>query len=336
MTGAPGLAVALCLVVFMGAPPAVRTVGTVPSVLPGQRDAPREAANPGLLLAQPDTVPGPPTVVTDPGRVELSLDGLTWGQHLAADVFATRWWVPGDVVTATLYVRTTCSLGSAQAEARFGSPDAPGFGDGLGARTRVDAGTWTTSPSTFTLRLGQVAQLDVELSFSPGAGNDAQGASVPLVIVVTVSCDDDEPTPRPTTSTATPTSPGTAARPSGPGKTAQPTTPGPGKTSHPTAPGPGTTTPGPAGPGTAEPAPPAPTARPSTPRPTHTAQATLIPVQTPTKTAAPPHSDGAAPRLADTGATVVTVVLVIVTVLLAGTGVASLAQRRARPGGPHG
>lgn len=149
---------------------------------------------------------GASPAAADGGTVELSADGTTWSKDLVADLFSPHLvWVPGDVSTATLYVRTTCSQASGRADVTLG-PDDARLVDVLDIRTRTDGGAWTGSLSpSFTVAAGQVARLDVEVAYDPGAGNDSQLRSVPLAVVVTVSCDDVAPGPTPTPTASAPT-----------------------------------------------------------------------------------------------------------------------------------
>ncbi|MCL2455300.1 MAG: hypothetical protein FWD18_08410 [Micrococcales bacterium] len=124
------------------------------------------------------------------GAVELSADGTVWSQDLVADLFSPPMvWVPGDVGTATLYVRSrACVEAVVLAEVTIGSDVQ--LADDLGVRTRTDGGPWAGSSSpSFTVAAGQVARLDVEVTYDPASSNDSQTLSLPLTVVVTVACD---------------------------------------------------------------------------------------------------------------------------------------------------
>lgn len=125
------------------------------------------------------------------GTVELSVDGTTWSQNLVADLFGQDLvWVPGEVDTATLYVRTTCSSASGHADVTVG-PDDARLASVMDVRTRVDGGTWAgPSSAPFTVALGQVARLDVEVTYDPAATATSQRRSAPLAVAVAVSCGD--------------------------------------------------------------------------------------------------------------------------------------------------
>ncbi|MCL2466072.1 MAG: hypothetical protein FWF02_02210 [Micrococcales bacterium] len=182
MTGVPAGAVALCLAVGasllacpMGAASAER--GTV-------------------LAAVPSAAP------TGPARVELSVDGTTWSHDLVADLFEPDLvWVPGEVATATVYVRTSCSQAQGSADVELDSP-------ALVVRTRVYAGTWTSPPSLFVVDADQIAPLDVEVTYDPQADDSTRLMAEPLSIVVTAACYDATPAPPPSAKVHPTTSPG--------------------------------------------------------------------------------------------------------------------------------
>jgi hypothetical protein len=140
----------------------------------------------GMLGQVPAMASGAPD-----GAVELSADGTTWSKDLAADLFDPNLvWVPGDVGTATLYVRSlACQTGAGRADITLGPQSAVLVTD-LAVRSRVDEGAWTgSSAPSFTVTAGQVTRIDVEVTYQPGSGNASQARTVPMTVVVTVSCD---------------------------------------------------------------------------------------------------------------------------------------------------
>jgi len=149
------------------------------------------------------------------GAVEISHDGTTWSRDLVTDLFDPHLvWVPGDVGTTTLYVRSrTCPGATGQAEVTLGPHDAA-LADDISVRTRVDGGAWSGAVSrSFALPPGQVDRLDVEVTYEPGSGNGSQSREVPLSVVVTVGCDGAPPAAPPTTAPPTTAPPATTGPP---------------------------------------------------------------------------------------------------------------------------
>ena len=133
------------------------------------------------------------------GAVELSVDGSTWSQDVTTPLFDPAFvWVPGDVETGTLYVRTrACAAATGEATVTVGPEEAELARD-LDTRTRVDGGAWSAGTSTpaFTVGRGDVARIDVEVTFDPASGNASQSRTVPLDVIVTLACDEGPgPTP---------------------------------------------------------------------------------------------------------------------------------------------
>lgn len=156
------------------------------------------------------------------GAVELSTDGVTWGEDTTTPFLdETTPWVPGDVRTGTLYVRTVCKVASGNAVVTVG-PDDAGLTAGTGVRTRVDGGAWADGPASelMFVRTGRVTQLDVELTYRGAAGNELQGQTLPVSATVTLTCDtplpdvvDPTPSPSAVANPAQPSPPSAGAGP---------------------------------------------------------------------------------------------------------------------------
>lgn len=148
-------------------------------------------------------LPGAATAApAPPDAVELSVDGQTWSTDLVAPLFdPAMLWVPGDVETASLQVRTACDDASAQATVAFVDAD-PELDAELAVRTRVDGGGWTPGRlgAAFPLVGGAPATLDVEVAFDFDAGNRTQARTAgPVTVTVAVECLDPDLTPSPGT-----------------------------------------------------------------------------------------------------------------------------------------
>jgi len=142
--------------------------------------------------------PAPP----DQG-VELSVDGTHWSHDLVVDLFGPDLvWVPGDIATATVYVRTSCPLAEGTADVQVAGP--PGVLDVL---TRVYAGQWTSSPSSFAVASGEVAPVEVQVTYDPQAGDSTQLTELALSVVVTARCCEPQPSPDPVVTGVPTTSP---------------------------------------------------------------------------------------------------------------------------------
>ena len=157
-------------------------------------------------------------------RVGLSVDGITWVEHLTTPLLDPDFvWVPGESQVATLYFRNQSGQrADGHAEVTVGPEDAV-LAAALDVRTRYDGGSWTDGSTGPTVPLvdGQVVRLDVEVTFDPLAGNATMLRQVPLDVRVLLSGEDAPGSPT-TTTTTTPTtsappgqSPPTTAPPGG-------------------------------------------------------------------------------------------------------------------------
>lgn len=131
------------------------------------------------------------------GAVTVSADGRHWSARLDAPLFERlETWVPGDRQRAVLSVRNGSSdrargVVDVDVDTVGARPDAArqALGAALRVRTRVDDGPWVQGRRSEPLRVapGQVVRVGVEVTFDPGAGNDTQGARVPVEVVATLS-----------------------------------------------------------------------------------------------------------------------------------------------------
>jgi hypothetical protein len=140
-------------------------------------------------------------------RVGLSVDGITWVEHLTTPLLDPDFvWVPGESQVATLYFRNQSGQrADGHAEVTVGPEDAV-LAAALDVRTRYDGGSWTDGSTGPTVPLvdGQVVRLDVEVTFDPLAGNATMLRQVPLDVRVLLSGEDAPGSPT-TTTTTTPT-----------------------------------------------------------------------------------------------------------------------------------
>ncbi|MGW8566594.1 hypothetical protein [Isoptericola sp. NPDC055881] len=133
----------------------------------------------------------------EPGGVALSLDGRRWTDGLDAALFTGEPWVPGETRRAVLLVRND-GPGAARARvaaALGGRPDGPAaaLADALRVRVRPAGGDWAEAgrPAAVRLAEAQVLPVALEVTLAPSAGNEVQGASVPVDVVVTLAGEAD-------------------------------------------------------------------------------------------------------------------------------------------------
>jgi hypothetical protein len=139
--------------------------------------------------------------------IELSPDGATWGTTLSGALFGTpARLVPGDVVTATLWVRNA-SITSARVDLRvaagIGARDGSFAGDlrlSVDGRELGGGSTWNGP----VLAPGGVTRVPLVVTYVAAAGSSGvvQAASV----LDSVSLVEADPAPSPTATASTPTS----------------------------------------------------------------------------------------------------------------------------------
>lgn len=141
---------------------------------------------PAAVSATPDRDPG--------GDVAVSSDGVSWGPELAAPLFeSSARWVPGDVRTASFFVRNE---GASSASLRIEGRDTV-TGELTDERAvtlfaRADGGRWqrlrigamSGELNTVALPVGQVSRVEVRALFEPAAGNHSQQEHADLSFVV--------------------------------------------------------------------------------------------------------------------------------------------------------
>ncbi|MFC8598149.1 hypothetical protein [Isoptericola sp. NPDC057191] len=133
----------------------------------------------------------------EPGGVALSLDGRRWTDGLDTALFTGEPWVPGETRRAVLLVRND-GPGAARARvaaALGGRPEGPAaaLADALRVRVRPAGGDWAEAgrPAAVRLAEAQVLPVALEVTLAPSAGNEVQGASVPVDVVVTLAGEAD-------------------------------------------------------------------------------------------------------------------------------------------------
>ncbi|MCP2265808.1 signal peptidase I [Promicromonospora thailandica] len=125
-----------------------------------------------------------------PPSVGLSLDGRTWNQDSVSPLFDRGMrWVPGDVASATFYVRNDSRAPVAgQAEVLMG-PGSEVLTRELSFRTRLAGAAWRhgVRSAPVVLAPGDVVPVDVEVAFASGAMNETQRSRVALEIRVALT-----------------------------------------------------------------------------------------------------------------------------------------------------
>jgi LPXTG-motif cell wall-anchored protein len=131
-------------------------------------------------------------------KLELSSDGVTWADNLAAPLFDPSFrWVPGDSETRSFYVRNhtgqAAVLDVIMLPAQFG--DLMKSGD-LTVSAQVDGGTWTGATSAdnshFLIANASVPgkavrKINVRIDFSSGSTNATQDRQFGLAFDVVLS-----------------------------------------------------------------------------------------------------------------------------------------------------
>ncbi|WP_079575285.1 hypothetical protein [Krasilnikoviella flava] len=146
-----------------------------------------------LLPVAPAAAGAVPSAGGDPdGGVALSVDGRRWSDDLEVALFEASPWVPGETRSSVLLVRNDRrGTASGQVAVALGA----GAGDAAGAlaralRVRVRPGgdPWTAAGRPVPVRLAESEVLPValEVTLAASAGDDTQGATVPLDVVVTL------------------------------------------------------------------------------------------------------------------------------------------------------
>ncbi|MFE5308057.1 hypothetical protein [Isoptericola sp. NPDC056605] len=142
------------------------------------------------------------------GGVALSVDGRGWSDDLKVPLFEASPWVPGETRRSVLLVRND---GRGTADGQVAVALGAGTGDGAGAladalrvRVRPAGDPWTATGRPVPVRLteSEVLPVSLEVTLAASAGDDTQGATVPLDVVVTLVGDAptgdrprDEPAP---------------------------------------------------------------------------------------------------------------------------------------------
>jgi len=148
----------------------------------------------------------PAAMATDsppPDAVELSVDGVHWSNPLTDSPFPSDLtWVPGDSVTGSLWVRTTCDAASGLATWQLDPDTPPIWANDLVVRTRANGSEWSdaasfsdcTATTEFTVTAGSPIRLDMEIKFPYGDAsaisvNDSQARIVDVDnAVITLAC----------------------------------------------------------------------------------------------------------------------------------------------------
>jgi len=134
------------------------------------------------------------------GAVALSVDGTTWTSDLDTPLFDASVWVPGETRRSVLLVRNdgpgvaqgevAVALGDGTADGTGGEA-AAALADALRVRVRPAGDPWSVAarPASVTLAESEVLPVALEVTLAASAGDETQGASVPLDVVVTLTGD---------------------------------------------------------------------------------------------------------------------------------------------------
>lgn len=127
-------------------------------------------------------------------RLVLSGDGMTWAPDITTPLLDPDLvWVPGDVMTGTLYARNVSDDDASAAVTVHldGGPDGAGdpLVDELDLRVRTGDGPWTDGPTSAITDLapGEEVPIGIEVGFDPAATNVTQRRTAQLDVVVTLS-----------------------------------------------------------------------------------------------------------------------------------------------------
>jgi len=122
------------------------------------------------------------------------VDGRAWSSDLEVPLFETSAWVPGETRRSVLLVRND-GPGAAQGAVAVALGDgtageaAAALADALRVRVRPAGDPWSVAarPAPVTLAESEVLPVALEVTLAASAGDETQGASVPLDVVVTLA-----------------------------------------------------------------------------------------------------------------------------------------------------
>ncbi|MFL6154749.1 MAG: LPXTG cell wall anchor domain-containing protein [Marmoricola sp.] len=158
-----------------------------------------------VLLVVLGALAGTISTASAAGEIGLSTDGVHWSSTLPGPLFdPTFRWVPGDVETATFYVRNQdpdaalldVTMLTGPVETLIASGD-------LTVGARVDGGAFTDATTAGSHLLvdqvpvasGAVRKVDVRVSFDPASTNETQDLRLDLNFRVQLSQDSSVSTP---------------------------------------------------------------------------------------------------------------------------------------------
>jgi hypothetical protein len=135
----------------------------------------------------------------DARAVALSVDGRAWASDLDVPLFETGAWVPGETRRSALLVRND-GPGPASGELAVAvgtgvdGASATALVDALRVRVRPAGAAWSPAGAVpVSLAESEVLPVALEVTLSASAGNETQGARVPVDVVVTLAGDEREP-----------------------------------------------------------------------------------------------------------------------------------------------